>query len=1015
MLTPHGFYEDQLPRITSAVHRLAMQIWNVQSTQLEVHATEPTEQTLTYEQGSRRPLARIESIPHHWGMMFDQRWCSIKLPQPSQEGDWIEVRGQGETTLYSNGIPFGGTDLSRKHVRLPVGTTECWAECIAENVGIWTPQGEDIDPSGCRYEGIYLATRDDAAWRAHTDLSVLHELIQIERRSVEGPNDAHKVPWGPRDQLNRATPRLKFLIQRLSRAVDAYEANGPAAMLIELDATREALKGGDPLFECVLTGHAHIDLVWRWPRRTGEFKAVHTFANALGLLDHDPEMVFGYSQPASYEAVQRRSPATMDRVRTKMAQGRWEANGITYVESDTQLSCGEALARSFILGQQAFEQLTGKPSKVLWLPDAFGFSHVLPQLIAESGGIGFFTTKAHWSSTNRFPHSAFRWRGANGAEVLGFVPGTFDYNGEGTAARVYEGGIQQRQSAIFPKTLLPTGIGDGGGGPTEEMCRRATVLADLSGLPRTRWGRIDEFYEQLDLVRTQLPVWQGEIYLEYHRGVQTTGHDLKRLFRATEKALQAWEAAAVLTESGPIDESAWKRMVFAQFHDDIPGSSCGEVYAEHLPELEALIERAHTTITSLFAGTDTNGPAHAAAPALLNPLPMELVSFQDGELFRLPPLSAVTKASAKIEPTAKCLASTHSLASGRVRVQLNDNGLIEHLSIDGQTIRLVAPAGGVVAFADRPHAFEAWDIDRASLDYPLPAQREATIQVEESEGAQVVVAVRSHIARRGSLVTRYSLIAGEPVLRIEYEIELDEIDTLLKATFPTGYCGQSVRYGAPFGSVLRGQQPGRRADEAAFEVPASRWASICDDGESNGMALMAESKYGFGAQSGLLHISLVRTALVTPWGLQNKLRRPDAGPTHFDLGKTVVRLAVGCASDQLSRTQQPAVLTETLFTDPVQCQCAGAASPFRGLRGDEHVVPAWAKPAGMIQGQASNGDWILRLHEVLGRPGRVELELESDWAAQRVDLLEHPLSESDPQLVVDVAPCSFASVRIHKV
>lgn len=1004
LLTPLGFPEERWPRIGATVRRLAQLIWREEGDGLEVHATEPTRELLPFEAGTGRPLAPLGPPPIFWGRLFDQRWCRIRLPKPAQEGDWLSWRGQGETTVYIDGAPIGGTDAGRSRVRVPAGAQELWIEWVCENVGILLDEhSETLDPNGCRFDGAFLARRDDAAWRCHTDLALLSELLDIEYRktSTEPPPP---VPWGPRPELNRATPLFRVLLDRLSEAVDVFDREGLEALGSALDQTRRDIAGAEPFMAATLTGHAHIDLVWRWPERTGVFKAVHTFANVLTLMERDPSFVFGYSQPASYEAAGGHAPAVLERVRQRIAEGRWEACGMLHVESDTQLPCGEALARSFLLGQRGFERLTGKPSRVLWLPDAFGFAGCVPQLVRESGGESFFTTKVHWSNVNRFPHSAFVWRGQDGSEITGFVPGDFDYNGDASARRLHEAANQQRQAGVFPETLIPTGHGDGGGGPTEEMCRRAEVLRDLAGMPRTAWGRIDDFFERLRVQRERLPVWDGEIYLEYHRGVHTTGRRLKWAFRAAERALQTAEAVAVVRGTGPIDEAGWKRLVFTQFHDAVPGSSCGEVYAETIPELERIAASALEDAQARLSG---NGPA-----SLFNPLPVPRSIAAEGEMHQLRPLEGRPMAESRIDEPGHATADERSLHSDRVRAELDARGLIRALEIDGRHVRLSAPAGDVLAFADRPHAFEAWDIDRASLEHALQTDESVAVSIEASGGIEAAVVVKSGIARAGRLTKRYRLIAGEPALRIEYEIDLDEPDVLLKAVFPTSYAGQSARFGAPFGSAMRGQRPGARRDEAAFEVPGSRWASVTDDAQREGFAVMTDSSYGFGCQSGMLHVSLLRTALVTSTGLEPALRREDAGPAHFDLGRSSVQLAVGLAGGDVPASQQPASLAETLFTPAIRYEGPPVSSPLLDIEQDPGVVAAWAKPA-----ESAERAWVLRLHETLGSRAATRLTLAEGWLARPVDLRERPAGDALPPdgnaVTVTLRPCSFASVLLE--
>jgi len=276
--------------------------------------------------------------------------------------------------------------------------------------------------------------------------------------------------------------------------------------------------------DAVLTGHAHIDLVWLWPERVGEAKAVHSFATADRPIDMYPQFRFAYSQTASYAAVSRSAPTLHRRVLHRIGQKRWEASGAMEVESDMLPPCGEALARSFLLGQQAFAGLRGgKPSRLLWLPDVFGYAGCLPQLMRQTGVEYFFTTKMTWGAVTKFPYSSFVWRGDDGSEVVAhIVSQNFGYNGKTSLGELKGHAFGHRQSDVHHEFLAPTGYGDGGGGPTEEMCERARRVANLASLPRVKWGGVEPFFDRLAKLRAKLPTYRGECYLEYHRGVFTT-------------------------------------------------------------------------------------------------------------------------------------------------------------------------------------------------------------------------------------------------------------------------------------------------------------------------------------------------------------------------------------------------------------------------------------------------------------------------------------------------------------
>ena len=280
--------------------------------------------------------------------------------------------------------------------------------------------------------------------------------------------------------------------------MNAFDVGGVPGLSKSLKEAYKKFAGQSDRIRAVLTGHAHIDLVWLWPERCSEYKATHTFSTMNRLMDIYPEFVFGYSQPASYRAVGRISPRLMGQVKKRIARGSWEPVGATEVESDTLMACGEALARSFILGQKGFERLQGKPSRVLWLPDVFGYCGSLPQIMRQTGVDYFFTTKLTWSNINRFPYSSFIWRGIDGSEVLVHVTQENSYNQNVSPEELRRGARAYRQSDVHDEYLSPTGYGDGGGGVTEEMCERARRVKTLAGMPETAWGRVDKFFDKLN-------------------------------------------------------------------------------------------------------------------------------------------------------------------------------------------------------------------------------------------------------------------------------------------------------------------------------------------------------------------------------------------------------------------------------------------------------------------------------------------------------------------------------------
>jgi alpha-mannosidase len=999
MLGANPFLQLVPARVNRALSRLEALIWNDRR-QLAVEWTRPSKRHLPWKEASRLPRRRVQR-PFFWGKLFEQSWFRLEIPRDLREEGWfLEWKEQGEATAYIGGEPFAGLDVGHHTCRLPAGVREIWLEVMCLESAIWVPliKRPAITEKGCRFERACLVRRDENAWQAYHDLSVLNQLLAIEHRK-RFPQQPEFI-LGPRSSPphDRLTVLHRRLLRLLDEAVDALDREGVQAMRTALAKTYRELETDELTMNCILTGHAHIDLVWLWPERAGEFKAVHTFATMNRLMDEYPEFLFGYSQPASYRAVERRAPKLMRHVRGRIAEKRWEAIGASEVESDTLIACGEALTRSLLLGQDGFRDLTGRPSRILWLPDVFGYSACLPQILRQTGVDYFYTAKLTWGSITPFPHSSFVWQAADGTEVIAHCSPCFDYNGQALASEVQGAAEAYRQSDVHQELLMPVGFGDGGGGTTPEMCERARRMGRLAGLPRTQWGRVEDFFDNLAPVRDKLPVFRGELYLQYHRGIYTSHGRLKEAFRACERALQVWEAAHCAAGRSEIDVEVWRRLVFAQFHDYIPGSSIREVYEEGETELLDLAERASRE--SLRALTS----AERGQVSLFNPLPVGRNVVVGDQVRRIGPLTGAAVSSLPVvENLAPVRVTANSLDNGRVKVRFDDRGRIVELLVDGKDVAIAEPLGDLAVHADFPHAHDAWDIDRAALSNGHIVESPARVRVKEAKSGSAVEFHRV-ISPRSAATIRYVLEAGSPVLGIEIELDFHDENTLLKLHFPTRYRGENARFGGPFGSVLRSQQPGRPYDDAQWEVPGSRWAAVSDDGEEDGLWVVTEAKYGWTCKSGQLDLSLLRSVLVTDDDVYPTLRTKSHG-RFIDCGQHQIRLAIGHYAASHPREKNPALLADTLYTKPLTYHGGAVEAGLMGLEGGDSLIPSWAQPI-------RRGEWVLRLHETMGKRGSTQLQLRPGWQAQRVDLLGQPLGEILPAARVEFTPYELISVRL---
>lgn len=1000
-MLPRNHLSQLVPaRVGEAMRRAHARIWQpLPSEGIRVEQSRPS---LTFRNASEltdADFAPVSDDSFHWGPKYAQSWFRVTLP-PSNDGAtrYLRWNDQGEATAYIDGVPYSGLDLAHPQIPLPADATQLLIESVCIRSAIWlTGIADKLDDAGSRYSPPQLLRRDDTAWSVYHDLKVLLELIEAEFREYEPHGSG--LPKTLTDPVRysqpafRASPLYRRLCDRVERAIDVFDRDGLEAFSDELKKLYSEFPASPDALKIVLTGHAHIDLVWLWPERVGEAKAVHSWSTQVRLLEQYPEFRFGYSQPASYEAVGRRSPELLEKVKHLIAARKWDATGAAYVEGDTQMPCGEAILRCLRIGQEEFKKLRGSPAEVFWLPDVFGYNGCMPQLLRAVGVKGFFTSKLSWSTVNRFPHTSFRWKGPDGAEINAHINLIHDYNEWVDVKRLREDALHHQQSAVHPEVLVPTGYGDGGGGPTEEMLERARRVANLAGMPRVEWGNIEPFFNRLDAVKEELPAVTGELMLELHRGVFTTHGALKAAFRALERALQTLEAAHVVRGLGPIDLHYWKRAAFSHFHDYIPGSSIWEVYAEAIPELVGLAAKAGAETRAALANDQ------GEADGWFNPLPLPRTWIDGDTCYELPPLSGAPKAALAVKRVATPSASATGLLSDRVLATFDAEGSLTALVVDGTPVAVQSHR--LFAYPDQPATFDAWDVDRSSLANPLPA-RLVGGPVAKSEGFEASLTFEYEIARSSRAKVIYHVKAAEPVLRVRYEVEWNDPLHWLKAVVSTDYRGREARFGSPFGSQLRSQWAGYSREEAQWEVCGSRWATLTDDAQHEGVSVITEAKYGFTARDGLIGVSLLRSALVTEADDHANIRVTPNRPKHSDLGRHIIELALGRYASDLPATEQPAALADLLYTPCFPCGRTVSAG-LVALDGTASAIPAWAEPL-------TDGAWALRIHETLGRRGRLAITPAAGWSVAPADVYGHVIADTP----AEIRPYGLLTLRFEK-
>ncbi len=1029
---PRNPLQQLIPqRIDAVERRLAEERWTGHWT-LPVYGGPLNDEPVGVEAARRQSYTEVQRGEHFGGPgdTWQQRWFRFELPaaEESEHGRRLLFWDcQGESTVFIDGVPWAGLDIAHTYCPMPDHECTVWVDTGTYQTAIWVDHPrQNIEYLGCRFDGASLSLRAHPGWDVYWDFHCLNALLHHLLAAMQW-NGNRQVGYNP--PVEKASVVTRRLIDELDRACDIYETESIEALGAHLAGIYETLPAAAWQGNAALCGHAHLDLVWLWPESVTKRKAVHSFATVMRLMERYPELCFTQSQPPLYDTVREQAPGLFDQINKRMQEGRWEATGGFEVECDVNLPCGEALARALKYGQQRFAKTRpdGRPSRVVWIPDVFGYAGCLPQIMKLGGIEGFFTTKMTWSSVTRFPHTSFRWRGSDGSEILTHLCPT-SYNGTVDIGDVSEAMQRHRQSGVHDDLLLPTGYGDGAGGPTEEMCERARRFADLAHTPRTAWTTVEDFFDRLDTVRDRLPRFDGELYLEFHRGTYTTQAQYKWNYRKAEQALQAREAVRVAKHLPALPAQAWLRLCFAQFHDAIPGSSIGLVYEQMNPELEqiaaAQLHSASQELTAQSPASDAPNdklsvfnPSMVPRTVLVELTDQELHDLSEKTKARaqavhgaddgahlvsllLPPLSNIAVDAAAAEPNKHAWeTSARVLDNGIVRAEFSDAGQLHALTVRGTPVHLAEPAAFRL-YPDNPAAFDAWDIDRYSLALGTPCRANSSPTILESGPLRAIIAQEIAVGEKSTMQVRHILEADSSLLHIELDVDWREDHKLLKFHLPTRHCGRMARYGAPFGSVERPQHAGLPSDESQWEVPGSRWAAVLDDNGKHGAAIITEAKYGFSCRDGDLGLSLLRAP-----------KHPDP---NADRGAHRIRFAVGLHREETADdgSLSTAVAADTTYSPVLKTCGAACGSPFT-LSELGSLAPAWTCPAESCDGT------IIRLHETAGGRGTAYLHLaEGTERIDRVDFLENRLetlsADTSRPVAVPYNPYEIVSLRVSK-
>ena len=857
------------------------------------------------EIGNREPVG----APVKVGVGFSSKgydkynWLCTKISIPETMGDEnvLAVFDFGvpmetgntsnfESLLYVNGKPYQGVDGNHKEVFFNLKET-----------------GRELDLKFRLWSGLSGGGRPK------------HMTMTIERAEFgvldTAADDFYYLAMTALQTQNLLEANNEYKPYILNQLVEAFRLidftctgseNYFKSLKTALDYLREKFTGqGKPDVHVTMLGHTHIDVAWLWRVKHSREKSARSFSTVNRLMEKYPEYVFIQTQPQLYDYIKEDYPDIYEHIQRRVGEGRWEPSGAMWVECDCNLTSGESIIRQILIGKNFFKKEFDFDSEFLWLPDVFGYSWALPQILKKSGVNTFMTTKISWNDTNRLPYDTFIWRGMDGSEITThFITTTelndtsYTYNGDSKPFAIKGVWDNYRNKDLNRDLIISYGWGDGGGGPTREMIKYIEAAKLMPGLPKVDTGRATEYFRKLNNTIKEnpyngyIPVWDGELYLEFHRGTYTSQGYNKKMNRFMEYKLREQEMLSVFAEklcSVTYNREellkAWKIVLCEQFHDILPGSSIHEVYEDsHLEYERALsyIDNVKVASTSAFVTNKNNvftlfnqanwerdtivkipagGTSYEYKDSNGNILPCHKSGENDlVYVNKLKPVSfTVISRNVTSDKTSQEVFTEDCIETPFYIVAWDKQGRLVRL-YDKSAEREIIPEGKSAnvfqIFEDKPRCFDAWELE-STID----------LKKEEIFCDGNIIKTKNELGYFVHFTYNYndSKIIQTMCLynhkrRIDFKtvVEWKERQKILKTAFSVDIRGVFARYDIQEGNIVRPITRNTSWEAAKFEVVAHKWAELSETGY--GVALLNNCKYGYDIKEDTIRLSLLKSA-----------------------------------------------------------------------------------------------------------------------------------------------------------
>ncbi len=842
-----------------------------------------------------------------------------------------------------------------------------------------------------------------------------------------------KVPFEVTEYLNPGEKTYIDIENHILNAVNLLDLRVPSSAEFN-NSVKAAQKYLDEEFfkkctpedvNAICIGHTHIDVAWLWTLAQTREKVQRSFSTVLALMKKYPEYKFMSSQAQLYKYLKEECPELYAEVKEMVKAGRWEVEGAMWVEADCNLCSGESLVRQVLYGKNFFKEEFGVDSKVLWLPDVFGYSAALPQILMKSGVDKFVTSKIGWNETNRMPYDTFWWRGIDGTDIFSYFMTAQDkhrgvptatnctYNAKLNPNQLQGGYDRYQQKDINNDIMITFGFGDGGGGPVRKDLEYYDVLKKgISGVPK---AKMEFAGSMLDRVKKRAeenpktPTWQGELYLEYHRGTYTSQAKNKRNNRKCEFLYEKAETLAVMDEKlngakypEKTIHDGWETILLNQFHDIIPGSSIKEVYEVSSKQYEQLKLAGREVVSKAYndiaQNIDTDGGVLVFNP---NSFKGDGAVKIDGVTYCVHDIPAKGyKVISMPEKKGKVKVCDNCVENDFFRLSVDENGTLSEI-YDKRNMRDVlkknARGNVITAYEDLPRDYDNWEISNYYTDKSWEVNDVKSVKPIE-DGARAGFEIEKSFLNS---IIKQKIWLYDDVDRIDFETYIDwkESHILLKTAFPVDVNTDKATYDIQFGSVERPTHYNTSWDSARFEVCAHKYADISE--YSYGVSLINDCKYGHAIHDGVMSLTLLKSGTY-PDPTADKCEHlftyslyPHAGDYReagtikqaYDLNNPMTAITVGKHSGKL-----------------------GDSYSFVSVR-DENIVIETVK-------KAENGDGIIiRMYESFNKRTNTVLKTGFDFKSVTLcDMLENDLkviSAKENSIPLTLKPFEIVTIKIR--